>query len=69
MCIRDRFKEVSQGRTTIIITHRLSLVRFVDRIIVLKDGRIVGFDSHENLLEKSEYYRTMWTLQSERYLL
>ncbi len=67
--IFDKFKEVSQGRTTIIITHRLSLVRFVDRIIVLKDGRIVGFDSHEDLLEKSEYYRTMWTLQSERYLL
>jgi ATP-binding cassette subfamily B protein len=67
--IFDKFKEISVGRTTIIITHRLSLVRFVDRIIVLKDGRIVGFDSHENLLEKSEYYRTMWTLQSERYLL
>jgi len=67
--IFDKFKEVSKGRTTIIITHRLSLVRFVDRIIVLKDGRVVGFDSHENLLEESEYYKTMWDLQSERYLL
>jgi len=64
----EKFREFSEGRTTIIITHRLSLVRFVDRIILLKNGQLEGFDTHENLLRKSEYYRTMWELQSQRYL-
>lgn len=64
----ETFRELSEGRTTIIITHRLSLVRFVDRIILLRKGRLEGFDTHENLLKKSEYYRMMWELQSKRYL-
>jgi ABC-type multidrug transport system fused ATPase/permease subunit len=49
-------------------THRLSLVRFVNRIIVRQDAQIERFDPHENPLGGSDYYRMIWKLQSERYL-
>ncbi|MBI3632412.1 MAG: ABC transporter ATP-binding protein [Candidatus Vogelbacteria bacterium] len=51
--------EVSLGRTTIIIAHRLSTVRDADKIIVMDKGRVVGVGKHEDLMKNCEIYRTL----------
>lgn len=50
----------SKGRTMILITHRLSQIRWADHIIVLKQGRVVAQGKHEDLLQSSEAYRRIF---------
>jgi ATP-binding cassette, subfamily B, bacterial len=51
----------AKGRTTIMITHRLSQIRWADLIIVLKNGKLVASGKHEDLLNSSEAYRRIFT--------
>jgi ATP-binding cassette subfamily B protein len=51
----------SQGRTTLIITHRLSQIRWADLILVLRGGKIAAIGSHEDLMSTSEAYRKIFT--------
>ena len=53
-------QEVSQGRTTVVIAHRLQTARAADRIIVLHGGQIVEVGSHEELLARHGRYASMW---------
>lgn len=50
----------AQGRTTILITHRLSQIRWADHIVVLKNGQVVAQGKHEQLMESSEAYRRIF---------
>lgn len=50
----------SEGRTTILITHRLSQIRWADKIVVLKNGRVVAQGAHHDLLQSSEDYRRIF---------
>jgi ATP-binding cassette subfamily B protein len=50
----------AQGRTTVIITHRLSQIRWADLIIVLRNGRVAACGSHEELIRESEAYRRIF---------
>lgn len=50
----------AQGRTTFIITHRLSQIRWADQIVVMRNGRIVAVGSHAELMETSEAYRRIF---------
>ncbi|HID35322.1 MAG TPA: ATP-binding cassette domain-containing protein, partial [Anaerolineae bacterium] len=50
----------SKGRTTFIITHRLSQIRWADVIIVMRKGRIAAIGDHETLLRTSESYRRIF---------
>jgi ATP-binding cassette subfamily B protein len=50
----------ARGRTTFIITHRLSQIRWADLILVLRKGRLVAAGTHEELLETSEAYRRIF---------
>lgn len=59
-------KELSD-RTLIFISHRLSTTRFVDRIFVLKNGRIIESGNHKQLMEANGYYRYLYTLQESMY--
>lgn len=58
--IQQAIAAASRGRTTFIITHRLSQIRWADLILVLRQGELVAAGSHEELLEKSEAYRRIF---------
>ena len=58
--IQRAIEEASRGRTTILITHRLSQIRWADLIVVLKKGRIAAIGTHEDLLQQSEAYRNIF---------
>jgi ATP-binding cassette subfamily B protein len=58
--IQRAILKASHGRTTFLITHRLSQIRWADLIVVVKQGRIVAQGSHEVLLKSSEAYRRIF---------
>lgn len=58
--IQKAMRRAQEGRTTILITHRLSQIRWADRIIVLEKGRVIANGSHEDLLRTSEHYRRIF---------
>ncbi len=58
--IQRAIEEAARDRTTILITHRLSQIRWADLIVVLKNGRIAAIGTHEDLLVQSEAYRTIF---------
>lgn len=70
--IQEGLEEVMRGRTAVVIAHRLSTVRHVDRIVVLRDGRIIEEGNHESLLEAgghyAELYNTYFRHQSLEYI-
>ncbi|WP_434740507.1 ABC transporter ATP-binding protein [Micromonospora sp. SH-82] len=63
-----RFAELTRGRTTILISHRLSSVRLADRIVLLDRGRVVEEGSHDQLMAVGGRYAAMFTLQAERFV-
>ncbi|NKB67596.1 MAG: ATP-binding cassette domain-containing protein [Candidatus Latescibacteria bacterium] len=62
-----RFLELSGGRTTIVVSHRLGSARLCDRILVLKEGRLVEEGTHDQLLAQRGEYARMWALQAQWY--
>jgi ATP-binding cassette subfamily B protein len=64
--IFSRFREIVNGRTSLLITHRLSNVMLADRIIVLDRGQIMETGTHSELMEKKGMYHNMFTKQFER---
>ncbi len=63
--IRHAFRTELADTTTIIIAQRISSVSEADRIIVLDDGKIDAFDTHENLLRNNEIYREVYNSQQK----
>jgi ATP-binding cassette, subfamily B, bacterial len=59
--IQQAIFKAAEGRTTIIITHRLSQIRWADKILVIKRGKIMAFGSHETLMQTSSPYRELFT--------
>ena len=59
--IQKAMQAISSQRTTFLITHRLSQIRWADRVIVLKRGEIVDIGSHEELLSRSDDYRKIFS--------
>ena len=62
--IYERFLELSAGRTTILISHRLSSVRRTDQIAVIDDGRLVELGSHDALVSQRGRYAELFDLQA-----
>lgn len=62
--IRKAFAEEIPGTTKIIIAQRISSVSGCDRIIVMEDGQVDGFDTHKNLLENNQIYREVYESQT-----
>jgi ABC-type dipeptide/oligopeptide/nickel transport system ATPase subunit len=57
--VMDAINEVSKGKTTIIIAHRLSTVRNADKIIVMDKGKVVGEGTHDELMKNNEVYQNL----------
>ena len=62
-----RFREAAAGRCAVFISHRLGSARLADRIIVLREGRIVEEGNHEALLARGGEYARMYRLQASWY--
>ena len=63
--IRDNLKNRLTDLTKIIISQRISSVKDCDKIIVLKNGKLDAFDTHDNLLKSNAIYKEMYQMQSE----
>ena len=64
--IQAELERISQGRTTLVIAHRLSTVMDADQILVLAQGRIVERGTHAQLLDAKGEYARMWALQQQQ---
>ena len=62
-----RFKELSEGKTAVLISHRFSSVRMADRILVLADGTVEASGTHEQLLAQHGRYAELFELQARGY--
>jgi ATP-binding cassette, subfamily B, bacterial MsbA len=61
--VQQALAELTRGRTTLVIAHRLSTVRRADRIVVIERGRVVESGRHAELLERGGVYRRLYELQ------
>jgi ATP-binding cassette, subfamily B, bacterial len=66
--IQDALWNLMEGRTALVIAHRLSTVRRMDRLVVLERGAIVEQGSHEELLARNGIYAALWARQSGGFL-
>jgi ABC-type multidrug transport system fused ATPase/permease subunit len=55
--VNEALERLMEGRTSLVIAHRLSTVRHADRILVFQQGRIVESGTHDDLLERNGTYR------------
>jgi ATP-binding cassette subfamily B protein len=63
----QRFKELSDGKTAVLISHRFSSVRMADRILVLADGKVEAAGTHDELMLQSGRYAELFELQAAGY--
>lgn len=63
----ERFHELAQGRTAILISHRLSTVKMVDRIFVIDQGQIVEQGTHDELMRQHGLYTSLFLTQAQHY--
>lgn len=62
--VQEAIDRLLEGRTALVIAHRLSTVRRADSIVVLERGRVVESGTHENLLAQVELYKSLYALQT-----
>ena len=61
--ILDNLKQTRKGKTTILIAHRITTVQDLDKVLFIDDGKVVAFDTHDNLCKTCEDYKKMVDLQ------
>jgi ATP-binding cassette subfamily B protein len=66
--IKQALEELMKGRTSIIIAHRLSTIMSADKIVVMKNGKIVQEGTHNQLIKQPGEYRHLWNLQKGGYI-
>ncbi len=62
-----RFTKLTVGKTAVIVSHRFSTVRIADRIMVLKEGKVLEIGTHEELIENGKLYSELFNLQAAGY--
>ena len=63
--IYEHFNEMTQGKTAIFISHRMSSSRFTDKILLLDGGKAAAFDSHSNLMKTDNLYSKLYKAQAQ----
>jgi ATP-binding cassette subfamily B protein len=63
--IQRAIDRIQQGRTTLLITHRLSQIRWADKVLLLRRGRLVDFGTHDELLARTALYRRIFAHYDE----
>ncbi len=63
--IQENLDSIAEGKTTIVVTHRLNTIQNADKIIVIGDGVVLEEGSHEELLQKKSYYESLWKQQND----
>ncbi len=62
-----QFNEVAQDKLAFFVTHRLSIIRYATRILVMDEGRIIDDGSHHDLMRRCDLYRRMYSAQADKY--
>ncbi len=65
--IYKKFKEISDERTTVLVTHRLGSARIADRIVVMENGRVAEIGTHDELIHKKGTYYVLFKSQAQWY--
>ena len=65
--IFQRFRELTEGKIAILISHRFSTVRMADRIAVIEGGRISELGTHAELMQLNRTYAKLFNMQAEGY--
>lgn len=65
--IYEQFNQMTSGKTAIFISHRMSSTRFTDKVLVLDEGKIKAFDTHENLMKTDNIYSILYKSQAKYY--
>ena len=61
--IQEAFAEMMKGRTSFIVAHRLNTIKNADRILVMKDGKLIEQGSHEELMRAEGFYASLYGAQ------
>ena len=61
--VQNAIFNLTKNKTTLVIAHRLSTIKKADNIVVMKDGNIIGTGKHDELLEKSKDYKSLYSKQ------
>ncbi|MFF0869156.1 ABC transporter ATP-binding protein [Nonomuraea sp. NPDC003560] len=63
--IQQAIERIQEGRTTLLITHRLSQIRWADKVLLLRRGQVAGFGTHDELIAGSPLYRRIFSHYDE----
>ena len=66
--VYNHFTEISKGKTALIVTHRLGSVKLADRILVMKNGRLIEQGSHAELMAAEDEYARLYKSQEQWYI-
>ena len=64
--VQDAFDRMMEGRTSLVVAHRLSTIRNADCIVVMQDGRVMETGTHDDLLASGGLYAELYRSQFER---
>lgn len=68
MQIMSKFMKISKEKTTVLITHRVGVAKLADKIITMREGKIVEFGSHIDLIKNNGEYCRLYNLQKQWYI-